>query len=119
MVFIDQEFHWSISWTVGKLSNTQWVQTVLHVVREVGYAHYTNWGPKTTFFEPAIREAIPIATLTHTHRQALQRIASSTEVYFPNGRWNCQDRVIEVLRQAVDEGLISVCQNASLAAARQ
>lgn len=112
--------HWSISWTLGGLSPSQQVQRVLHIVREVGFSHYTNWGPKTRFFEPTAMTAIPIAILSRAQRQTLERIASSTEVLVPNGEWNCQDWIIEVLRQAVRQDLITALQrDTALAIAQQ
>lgn len=108
--------HWSISWLVGNSKGAagaesyQDVQRVLHVVREVGIDYYTNWGPKTRFFNPPSFTAIPIATMSLEQRKALEEIASSTEVYQPNGVWNCQDWVMEVLRKAVERGLLDAQQ---------
>jgi len=105
--------HWSISWRVGSyeglgsLESSQEVQRVLHIVREVGFDYYTNWGPKTRFFDPTSLKAFPIATMNLKERKVLEDIASTTEVFEPNGIWNCQDWVIEVLRKAVEKGLVS------------
>jgi len=53
-------------------------------------------------------------------RKALEKIALSTEVYEPNGAWNCQDWVIEVLRKAVEAGLLEAQQvNKALVVAQQ
>jgi hypothetical protein len=118
--------HWSISWRVGKPSadaeeeSPEYVQRVLHVVREVGFDYYTNWGPKTRFFDPTSFAAIPIATMNLGQRKALEEIASTTEVYEPNGLWNCQDWVAEVLRKAAEKGLVNAQQvDKVLAAARK
>jgi hypothetical protein len=52
-------------------------------------------------------------------RVALEEIAARTEVRVPNGEWNCQDWVIEVLVSAVDDDLISPGdRDAALSAAR-
>lgn len=110
--------HWSVSWQVGELNEstgtdsdspqTHRVQRVLHIVREVGLDYYTNWGPKTRFFETTHFNAIPIASISLSKRKALEEIASSAEVYEPNGEWNCQDWVIEVLRKAVKDGIFTM-----------
>lgn len=102
--------HWSISWTVGQSSSGDMVQRVLHVVQEVGYNHYTNWGPKTRVFEPVEFKSIPIASLSKVQRLALETISEATPVFVPNGEWNCQDWVVEVFRQAVGEGLFTTEQ---------
>jgi hypothetical protein len=53
-------------------------------------------------------------------RKALEEIASTTEVYEPNGLWNCQDWVAEVLRKAAEKGLVNAQQvDKVLAAARK
>jgi len=119
--------HWSISWLVGELKESSGndttrvhlVQRVLHIVREVGFDYYTNWGPKTRFFESTDFDVIPIATISLTQRKALEEIASSTKVYEPNAVWNCQDWVVEVLQRAVGKGLFTMEEvETTLAAAR-
>jgi len=53
-------------------------------------------------------------------RKALEAIALITEVYEPNGAWNCQDWVIEVLRKAVEKDLLNAQEmDEVLTAARQ
>lgn len=89
--------HWSISWKVGELNESSStgpprihrVERVLHIVQEVGLDYNTNWGPITRFFETTHFNAIPIANISLSKRQDLEKIASSTEVYEPNGAWNC------------------------------
>jgi len=68
-------------------------------VREVGFDYYTNWALKQGFFDPTSLKAFPIATMNLKERKVLEDIASTTEVFEPNGIWNCQDWVIEVLRK--------------------
>lgn len=99
--------HWAISWTVGDLPPTHKVQRILHIVAEVGCKQYTNWGPVTRSFNPLELAAVPIAQLTLAQRRALESIAAQTQVCVPNGVWNCQDWVIEVLGRAVGEALLS------------
>ncbi|KAJ7136868.1 hypothetical protein C8R44DRAFT_608325 [Mycena epipterygia] len=99
--------HWALSWTVGYLSPTHKVQRVLHIVREIGCDHYTNWGPLTRSFDPLDLVSVPVAQLTLEQRRALERIAAETRVCVPNGEWNCQDWVMEVLARAVETDLLS------------
>ncbi|KAF7334652.1 hypothetical protein MVEN_02295700 [Mycena venus] len=111
--------HWALSWTVGDLPPRHKVQRILHIVREVGYYHYTNWGPLTRTFDPLELEAISIAQLTRAQRGALEAIAGRTEVCVPNGEWNCQNWVMEVLECAVADGLVSAAErDAALDAAK-
>lgn len=104
--------HWAISWTVGDISGspTHKVQRILHIVTELGFKHYTNWGPLTRSFDPLELAAVPIATLTLVQRRALEDIAAETRVCVPNGEWNCQDWIIEVLGRAVEEDLVSAME---------
>ncbi|KAJ6586520.1 hypothetical protein DFH09DRAFT_1308537 [Mycena vulgaris] len=111
--------HWTISWTVGNLPPRHKVQRVLHIVREIGCDHYTNWGPLTRSFNPLEYASVPIAELTLAQRRTLEGIAARTEVCVPNGEWNCQDWVIEVLECAVQADLLSAEErNAALRAAQ-
>jgi hypothetical protein len=111
--------HWSISWTVGQSSGGHRVQRVLHIVQEVGLNHYTNWGPKTRMFEAVVSNPILIASMSKAQRLALEKISESTGVFFPNGQWNCQDWVAEVLRQAVEQGLLTTEQRDRVLAAAE
>lgn len=111
--------HWAISWTVGNLPPRHKVQRILHIVTEIGCKHFTNWGPLTRTFDPLELAVVPIAELTRAQRVALEEIAARTEVCVPNGEWNCQDWVIEVLASAVEDDLISPGdRDAALSAAR-
>ncbi|KAJ6578186.1 hypothetical protein B0H19DRAFT_1062721 [Mycena capillaripes] len=111
--------HWAISWIVGTLPPRHKVQRILHIVTEIGRNHYTNWGPVTRTFDPLELAAVPIAELTHVQRVALEKIAAQTDVYIPNGQWNCQDWVVDVLAHAVEDGLISAAaRDEALSAAR-
>jgi len=111
--------HWAISWTVGDLPPRHKVQRILHIVTEIGCNHYTNWGPVTRTYDPLELAAIPIAQLTPAQRVALEGIAVRTEVCVPNGEWNCQDWVIEVLARAVEDDLLSAAEkDAALNVAR-
>ncbi|KAJ7683765.1 hypothetical protein B0H17DRAFT_1204899 [Mycena rosella] len=96
--------HWAISWTVGGRSPSHQVQRILHIVTEIGCAHYTNWGPATRSFDPRALAAVPIAQLALAQRRVLEAIAARTEVCMPNGEWNCQDWV---LAGAVEAGVLS------------
>ncbi|KAJ7448515.1 hypothetical protein FB451DRAFT_1411260 [Mycena latifolia] len=79
-------------------------------ISEIGCDHYTNWGPLTRSFEPRDYGAVPIALLTLEQRRTLDSIAARTEVCIPNGDWNCQDWVIEVLGGAVEAGVLSTAE---------
>jgi hypothetical protein len=102
--------HWSISWTVGQSPAGDYVQRVLHIVREVGYNHYTNWGPCTRVMRADDATVVCITEMGKADRLALEDIARETNVFIPNGLWNCQDWVMEVLKKAVEQKLITTAQ---------
>ncbi|KAJ3804455.1 hypothetical protein EV368DRAFT_5701, partial [Lentinula lateritia] len=82
----------------------------LQVVKEINSNHFTNWGLITKNMGIATVNASEIAvitTMTLQNRQNLEQTAANTPVYGPDGRWNCQDWVKDVLRQAVDRGLVT------------
>ncbi|KAJ7292929.1 hypothetical protein C8J57DRAFT_10660 [Mycena rebaudengoi] len=86
----------------------------LQIVKEFGFSHLTNWGPMTKSMGSARTLAnsdiTTIANLSLEDRQRLEHIASRTQVYEPNGIWNCQDWVKDVLRQAVEAGVVTDTQ---------
>jgi len=50
---------------------------------------------------------VPVASLGRGKRAALERIANGVGVMRPNGWWNGQNWVVEVLKRAVEHDLIS------------
>ncbi|KAJ3885597.1 hypothetical protein GG344DRAFT_58966 [Lentinula edodes] len=102
--------HMQICWQVGTRGDHSIIYRRLQVVKEIDSNHLTNWGPITKNMGIATVTASEIAvitTMTLQNRQNLEQIAANTPVYVPDGRWNCQDWVKDVLRQAVDRGLVT------------
>jgi len=100
--------HWTLSWTVGFTPGRDRVPVCrrVHIVREVGQGHLTNWGPLTQTVQPSPSLTyISIAMLSRDARNALETIAEKTQVYAPDGVWNCQDWLESVLEEAVETGL--------------
>ncbi|KAJ7122044.1 hypothetical protein C8R43DRAFT_51727 [Mycena crocata] len=101
-------------------SMTHKVQRILHIVTEIGCKHYTNWGPLTRTFNPRDFDAVPIAQLTRAQRSALEDIARTSDARVPNGEWNCQNWVMEVLSRGVAAGLLSAAErDAAITVAQQ
>jgi hypothetical protein len=69
---------------------------------------YVYWGPVTQAHDFS-RECrlVPVASLGRGKRAALERIANGVGVMRPNGWWNGQNWVVEVLKRAVEHDLIS------------
>jgi hypothetical protein len=69
---------------------------------------YVYWGPITQAHDFS-RECrlVPVASLGRGKRAALERIANGVGVMRPNGWWNGQNWVVEVLKRAVEHDLIS------------
>jgi len=69
---------------------------------------YVYWGPITQAHDFS-RECrlVPMAGLGRGKRAALERIANGVGVIRPNGWWNGQNWVVEVLERAVEHDLIS------------
>ncbi|KAI0262105.1 hypothetical protein BC834DRAFT_845270 [Gloeopeniophorella convolvens] len=71
---------------------------------------FVYWGPMTLAGDAARERGarlVPVASLSRGKRAALERIAQSVGVMRPNGWWNGQNWVVEVLKRAVEEDLIS------------
>ncbi|KAJ7936474.1 hypothetical protein B0H13DRAFT_1551408, partial [Mycena leptocephala] len=102
--------HWAISWTIPSSPGSN-IHRVSHIVTEIGFHHYTNWGPLTQNFDPEKWDTVPIGLLSREQRTNLEKIVSKTGVYLPNGEWNCQDWVIKVLDHAVVEKIFTAEQS--------
>lgn len=101
--------HWKIFWNVGTNSEGHQVHRQLHIVREVGYDHLTNWGPYTATaeLESLAAPRIFVKKMTYPERKSLEEIAARTKVMAPDGIWDCQTWVKEVFTEAVQKGLLS------------
>jgi len=98
--------HWMMVWTVS--DHDDLIIRRLQIVREIGYDHLTNWGAVTvtagdmTKHSPRFR----LGELTLSQRKNLEGIAQETRVMTPNGEWNCQHWITDVLEKAVEENLL-------------
>jgi hypothetical protein len=98
---VRKDDHWMIYWEVGMYGRMP-VHRRLHLVQETGMLHLTNWGPVTQIAGNATHEAkrYRLGHLTLRQRGTLERIARETQVYAPNGDWNCQNWVFAVIYAA-------------------
>ncbi|KAA1470861.1 hypothetical protein DENSPDRAFT_880032 [Dentipellis sp. KUC8613] len=108
------------------------VARVLEVRREDGREHCTFWGPVTRCMPlacalprpahpalslPASTNAhhhpnagarfVPVARLTLAQRRMLEKLAGAVRIMKPNGWWNGQNWVVEVLKAAAEQDLIT------------
>ncbi|KII89923.1 hypothetical protein PLICRDRAFT_107529 [Plicaturopsis crispa FD-325 SS-3] len=105
-----RERHWGVTWHIEPTRNAPVLHRIIHLVQEPGRDHFTNWGPITNVPGSetyTLNRVVPIATLTLPQRQQLERLSREATVYKANGDWNCQDWIVDILRSAVDHGLIS------------
>lgn len=106
-----KDSHWQIYWTVFQDPQQRVVRKV-HITRELNCAHLTNWGPITATAEEQTNRCpeFELGNMTLAQRTELEKIASETEVEVPNGEWNCQNWIVEVLNEAIAVGLFSTAQ---------
>ncbi|KAF9463719.1 hypothetical protein BDZ94DRAFT_1258381 [Collybia nuda] len=105
--------HWKIIWKVGTNSEGHEVHRQLHIVREVGHDHLTNWGPYTATAEFGSLTAprVFVKNMPYPQRRSLEEIALRTKVMAPDGVWDCQTWVREVFAEAVKTGLLSSAES--------
>ncbi|KAI0711517.1 hypothetical protein C8Q76DRAFT_61293 [Earliella scabrosa] len=115
-----RDLHWSIYWEVsgggGKL---------IHLVQEdepifvlpgqargatiIPTRRLVYWGPQTRSPGNATHGArrISLGVMSLAHRQEIERIAWKVLVHKPDGQWNCQHWIINLLYKMVDARIIS------------
>ncbi|EJT97527.1 hypothetical protein DACRYDRAFT_119219 [Dacryopinax primogenitus] len=102
-----EDRHWTVLWVLPRSDAKpgQVVVRILEIVREINHPHLTNWGPLARIrrAESMEKALIAIGELSFAERQALEKIAKNTPVYRPNGVYNCQHWVIDVLSQAIHD----------------
>ncbi|EIM80990.1 uncharacterized protein STEHIDRAFT_161997 [Stereum hirsutum FP-91666 SS1] len=115
--------HWALYWPVHP--PTAWSQSRriirrIHVQHDPGRDHLTFWGPLTVIEEESAEEVerstrmrrFEMGEVGKMERVLLEEIAREVDVMEPDGEWNCQDWVREVLRRAVEKGVLEgvVCE---------
>jgi hypothetical protein len=102
---LPRERSWALCW-----SPSNGVVRILGTVRATPdrEGSYVYLGPITQTYDFS-RDCrlVPVASMGRGKRAALERIASSVGVMRPNGWWNGQNWVVEVLKMAVEQDLIS------------
>ncbi|EJT97524.1 hypothetical protein DACRYDRAFT_119218 [Dacryopinax primogenitus] len=103
--------HWSLVWVLPwrlqrPPSGYAAVRT-LELTQEFPALHLTNWGPltRTRYVQSLQMGLIPLGKLSFAERQLLEQIAKNTPVYRPNGIYNCQHWVIDVISKGIHDGL--------------
>jgi hypothetical protein len=86
---------------------------MLYLVQEPNYVGLTNWGPTTTYLseeDTRLTRRYTIAHLPVEARQRLERIAAVAKVQEDDGNWGSQHWVVELLRKAVELGILTNSQ---------
>ncbi|KAI9451824.1 hypothetical protein BJY52DRAFT_1190733 [Lactarius psammicola] len=101
---LPRERTWALCW-----SPANGVVRILGTVRAAaGQGEPRVLGPITQQSEfPRECRLVPVASMGRGKRAALERIANGVGVMRPNGWWNGQNWVVEVLKRAVEQDLIS------------
>ncbi|KAG9219234.1 hypothetical protein CCMSSC00406_0001644 [Pleurotus cornucopiae] len=101
--------HWSLSWHLGTTEDGDPVHRRIHITREPGADHLTNWGPITVTVDSvtvAETHVIPLGRTDFKQRVVIEEIASRTPVCKPDGEWNCQNWLETVLDEMVEKGVL-------------
>ncbi|TFK53998.1 hypothetical protein OE88DRAFT_1140594 [Heliocybe sulcata] len=107
-----RDLHWMIVWAIKRDED---VWRVIHVVQEravgaeIANDYLSNPHPRTHFLQPDTvtqGRLVGLATLTRPQRQLVEQIVCEHPVRAPDGRWNCQDFIEEVLERAIAADII-------------
>ncbi|KAH7107721.1 hypothetical protein BKA62DRAFT_684242 [Auriculariales sp. MPI-PUGE-AT-0066] len=115
---------WAIIWPVGWTSSGSEVLRMLHLMQEPNHVGWTNWGPIThplSDEDARLSRRYTVAHLSSDARQRLERIAGHARVQEPDGTYGTQHWVVDLLREAVEHGILtnSQCRAATHAAWEQ
>ncbi|KZT24274.1 hypothetical protein NEOLEDRAFT_1148865 [Neolentinus lepideus HHB14362 ss-1] len=119
LVFTPRDLHWMLLW--GPVREEGSYYRIIQATREwdprasstiastaVYLDFLTNPGPRTLSLTKNTEENgtfIPLSSLDRQGRQALEHIAMIHPIRVPDGSWNCQDFIKEILAEAVRQGL--------------
>lgn len=113
-----RDLHWSLAWPIS--GTAAWRQ--IHVVTESmsdgppPQPRYVYWGAMTKSAGPvdsvATRQSVGVFSLAD--RLRIEGLARDTPVMVPDGTWNCQDWLLDLLQRIVSAGLISQDKRDSL-----
>ncbi len=110
-----RDLHWSLAWNVsgGALRH-------IHVITEpdgednhgIPTHRLVYWGPITkTPPRPGsattLAQRVPLGTMDYEKRQAIERISWETPVHVPDGQWNCQSWIADLLNRLAQAKIIS------------
>ncbi|KAL7283972.1 hypothetical protein ACG7TL_001244 [Trametes sanguinea] len=108
--FDPRDLHWSLSWEVQP--NVWRHINVLYHERSDQPApnpRLVFWGPLTKMGDIAIsgERRVPVAVMTREMRKRIEELAWTVPVIYPNGQWNCQNWLVDLLGRMQDCGLIT------------
>ncbi|OSD02661.1 hypothetical protein PYCCODRAFT_1435313 [Trametes coccinea BRFM310] len=108
--FDPRGLHWSLSWEVDP---GFWRQVNILEHRRPDQPapnpRYVYWEALTKSAGPEMDDSkkIQVAVLSLAARQRIEQLALEVPVLYPNGRWNCQDWLIDLLSRMVKDKLIT------------
>jgi hypothetical protein len=101
----NRDRHWMVGWTVNVGVESSHLR-FLNIETFPGRKDYTYWGPVTAHARDSYKSHY-LGTLTLEQRKRLEELSWKVKVYVPNGEWNCQDWIKDLLESAVLEGLFT------------
>ncbi|CDO68392.1 hypothetical protein BN946_scf184815.g39 [Trametes cinnabarina] len=108
-VFDPRGLHWSLSWEVRQ---NVWRHVNVLTHRQPNQPspnpRYIYFGPLTKTGGDGTLQTVKIivGNMSLAMRQRIEALAWSVPVMYPNGQWNCQDWLIDLLGRMRNEGLI-------------
>jgi len=105
-----RDLTWGIAWNVPRPDSSTVSELYRIITLYTSQNSLANYGALTKYvpvahYQPSVRHNL--GPLKKAKRLALERIAGSTNVYYPatNGGWGYLDWIQEVLETAVEQGI--------------
>ncbi|RPD52408.1 hypothetical protein L226DRAFT_496274 [Lentinus tigrinus ALCF2SS1-7] len=104
-----RDLHWSLSWRV----KDGWRH--IHINAEnTSYdpqlpRRYVYWGPitKSSGYATSGAKEVPLGYMSLAMRRRIEQLAWSVQVARPNGQWNCQNWIVDLLCKMHQDGIIT------------
>ncbi|OSD02660.1 hypothetical protein PYCCODRAFT_1435312 [Trametes coccinea BRFM310] len=105
--------HWSLSWEVKK-DVWRHVNIITHMQpnQPPPNPRYVYFGAltKSIASDTPMERRILIGKMTLAMRREIEALAWTVPVMWPNGQWNCQDWLLDLLARMREKGLITLSQ---------
>lgn len=107
-----RDLHWSIAWQIrdtGAWRQVHVVEEKIEVAREQRPLQlYVYWGPLTKSSGPTdgVAKRYSLGVFPLAQRLQIEELARQVPVMVPDGTWNCQDWILDLLSRMVSEGIL-------------